>query len=606
MLRRDAGCQRGAAGGEGLQEPQPSTPSEDCKFVDSAHPESILSGLNELRKSGHFCDVTLCVDGQTFPVHRSVLASFSPYFRAMFLSNLAESQQEHITLSGVEAGMVALLLDYAYTSTFTITEANVQALLSASNLLEVVAVRDACCRFLERHIDATNCVGIHCFAEAHACHDLSKKAKAYTLRNFTQVMTGEEWLSLPIEKVVEILSSDELEVEREEYVYDAATTWLHHSYATRSSIFPKILECVRLALVSPYFLVDVVEGETAVRTSPECRVIVEEARLYHLLPDRRHQLISPRTRHRRNTNTTTVIVAVGGEDNKLVLRSVECFDPLAHSWRSLSCLPFAVSKHGLVVSGENVLYLAGGEFPDGTVTRCLCRYDPVLDEWHDLAPMSRPRSELGLATLDGYVYAVGGWDGSNRLTDVERYDPRTNAWSPVASMELGLTSPAIAACQGKLYVCGGAILEDGDGTECVQMYDPHTDTWEQLPHMIIPRSGSAAAVLHGLIYIIGGWHASTENTNKVEKFDPRTKTWETVTSMCERRYRPGVAVVDSKLYILGGEDGWEHFHDTIECYNPDTNTWTRVGEMLTGRSWLSCAPLRVKKEILGNLATPMS
>ncbi|MPC50939.1 Kelch-like ECH-associated protein 1 [Portunus trituberculatus] len=128
------------------------------------------------------------------------------------------------------------------------------------------------------------------------------------------------------------------------------------------------------------------------------------------------------------------------------------------------------------------------------------------------------------------------------------------------------------------------------------MYDPHTDTWEQLPHMIIPRSGSAAAVLHGLIYIIGGWHASTENTNKVEKFDPRTKNWETVASMFERRYRPGVAVVDGKLYILGGEDGWEHFHDTIECYNPDTNTWSQVGEMLTGRSWLSCAPLRVSRE----------
>lgn len=55
-------------------------------------------------------------------------------------------------------------------------------------------------------------------------------------------MTGEEWLSLPIEKVVEILSSDELEVEREEYVFDAATTWLHHSYATRSSIFHKVIQ----------------------------------------------------------------------------------------------------------------------------------------------------------------------------------------------------------------------------------------------------------------------------------------------------------------------------------------------------------------------------
>lgn len=66
-------------------------------------------------------------------------------------------------------------------------------------------------------------------------------------------------------------------------------------------------------------------------------------------------------------------------------------------------------------------------------------------------------------------YAVGGWDGTNRLMDVERYDPRTNAWSSVTSMKLALTSPAIAACQGKLYVCGGAILEDGDGIDMVQV-----------------------------------------------------------------------------------------------------------------------------------------
>ena len=53
------------------------------------------------------------------------------------------------------------------------------------------------------------------------------------------------------------------------------------------------------------------------------------------------------------------------------------------------------SKHGLVASGENLLYLAGGEFPDGSVTRCLWRYDPVINEWQDLAPMEYPRSELG-------------------------------------------------------------------------------------------------------------------------------------------------------------------------------------------------------------------
>ena len=37
-----------------------------------------------------------------------------------------------------------------------------------------------------------------------------------------------------------------------------------------------------------------------------------------------------------------VIVAVGGEDDKVVLRSVECYDPVSHQWHTLACLPFAV------------------------------------------------------------------------------------------------------------------------------------------------------------------------------------------------------------------------------------------------------------------------
>ena len=35
--------------------------------------------------------------------------------------------------------------------------------------------------------------------------------------------------------------------------------------------------------------------------------------------------------------------------------------------------------------------------------------------------MNVPRSELGLALLDGSIYAVGGWEGSHRLDSVERY-----------------------------------------------------------------------------------------------------------------------------------------------------------------------------------------
>lgn len=35
-------------------------------------------------------------------------------------------------------------------------------------------------------------------------------------------------------------------------------------------------------------------------------------------------------------------MAVGGEDEKVVLRSVECYCVKSHTWRSMACLPFAV------------------------------------------------------------------------------------------------------------------------------------------------------------------------------------------------------------------------------------------------------------------------
>lgn len=100
----------------------------------------------------------------------------------MFTSRLAESRQAVVAVNGVESGMMALILDYAYTSTVVITRANVQSLLAAANLLQVLPVREAACAFLYSHMDTSNCIGIHCFAETHACVDLEHKTWIYALR----------------------------------------------------------------------------------------------------------------------------------------------------------------------------------------------------------------------------------------------------------------------------------------------------------------------------------------------------------------------------------------------------------------------------------------
>ena len=59
-------------------------------------------------------------------------------------------------------------------------------------------------------------------------------------------------------------------------------------------------------------------------------------------------------------------------------------------------------------------------------------YDPHTNKWNMCAPMCKRRGGVGVATCDGFLYAVGGHDAPasnhcSRLLDyVERWEP--NAW----------------------------------------------------------------------------------------------------------------------------------------------------------------------------------
>lgn len=48
--------------------------------------------------------------------------------------------------------------------------------------------------------------------------------------------------------------------------------------------------------------------------------------------------------------------------------------------------------------------------------------------------MSTARSRVGVAVVNGLLYAIGGYDGQSRLRTVEVYNPETDTWTKVASM----------------------------------------------------------------------------------------------------------------------------------------------------------------------------
>jgi len=68
----------------------------------------------------------------------------------------------------------------------------------------------------------------------------------------------------------------------------------------------KVLEHIRLPLVSPYFLHDVIESLDVVKEHHGCQKLISEAKDYMLLKDRRGELYCPRTRPRCATGTPWV------------------------------------------------------------------------------------------------------------------------------------------------------------------------------------------------------------------------------------------------------------------------------------------------------------
>ena len=84
----------------------------------------------------------------------------------------------------------------------------------------------------------------------------------------------------------------------------------------------------------------------------------------------------------------------------------------------------------------------------------------VTNLWATKAPMPTARSFLGVSVVNGVIYTVGGYNGSNqRTTAVQAYTSSTNTWATKASLPSARNSIVVGSINGVLYVAGGGLNE---------------------------------------------------------------------------------------------------------------------------------------------------
>ena len=520
----------------------------DCVVFSAADLfDSAFPAMSEMRRDGKLCDVTIKVGGTPFRAHKVVLAATIPYFRAMFEHEGFNEHTLNVITIGEEsenmpmpdfkcldANSAEALINFAYSGKVTISSSNVQSLMMGASFLQLSIVRDACAEFLMTRLLPHNVLGVMSFADALGCVSLVNACQKFIKKFFTHVSQSDEFLMLPLDQVQKLVSEDELEVASEEIVFESVMSWVNHDESSRKDQLPQLLVCVRMPLLTPQYLSDKVAPEELIRGSHKCRDLLDEAKDFHLMPERRPLLNRFRTKTRRCKETAGVIYAVGGQ---------------AKSGNSLSTVEV---------------------------------YDPVMGRWQDAEAMSMLRSRVGVAVLGNRLYAIGGYNGSERLNTVEEFDAETKRWSRVASMNCNRSAVGAVTVGQNIYVCGG--FDGISSLDTVEKYYTVDNTWTHIPSMSKSRSAAGVVHLDGKIYVLGG-HNGLSIFESVECFDATKEEcrWTEGRSMLSKRCRLGVTTLNGKIYACGGYDG-SSFLRTVEMYDPVANKWTYVASMNVTRS----------------------
>lgn len=251
---------------------------------------------------------------------------------------------------------------------------------------------------------------------------------------------------------------------------------------------------------------------------------------------------------------------------------------LFNNWLSRAQMITARYALGMASVNGKLFTIGGVEGLSGAYSRLNERYDPVNNTWTTRSLLSGPRAALTCNDLNGLIYAVGGIATpafpSLAVTTNEAYDPVADSWAVRQPLTTARAIHASAVANGLLYVFGG--VSDNNATtvfNSVEAYNPSSNLWTPKAAMPTARFGAVAGNVNGIIYVVGGATTTVFATN--EAYDTVANTWVTKAPLPVATYVSAGAVAGGKLYVIGGVHGGSTVPIAdMWIYDPPTDTWS--------------------------------
>lgn len=530
----------------------------------------------------------------------------------MFMSGLSESKQTHVHLKNMDATTLQIIITYAYTGNLTISDSTVEPLYETACFLQVCRARQPrrlraaalsltplfalspqvedvllqCRDYLVKKISAENCVRMLSIGDLFSCSELKQSAKRMVEHKFPVVYRQEAFLQLSHELLVDVLSSDNLNVEKEETVREAAMLWLEYNMEARSQHLSSVLSQIRIDALS-----EVTQRAWFQGLPPNDKSVVVQG-LYKSMP----KFFKPRlgmTKEEMLIFMETLPETQGELYVMAISRpiTIVSYSPQAEKVYKLSNPPGNLQKFGTLVTPDNDVFIAGGQIPFTKSGKIQAVFHSVSsffwfnaqqNTWVHKTPMLCARIKPSLVSCDGYIYAIGGDNVGGELNKrtVERYDCEKDEWTMVSPLPFAWNWSTSVVAHNCIWVMTHDLM---------YCYFPRADTWVEMAMRTTSRCFASAAAFGDLIFYIGGLHVVSNSGIRlptstidgssitVEIYDVNKNEWRLAANIPAKRYSDpcvrAVVLLNSLCIFMRETHMNERAKYAIYQYNPELDRW---------------------------------
>uniref|UniRef100_T1J676 Multiple inositol polyphosphate phosphatase 1 n=1 Tax=Strigamia maritima TaxID=126957 RepID=T1J676_STRMM len=517
------------------------------------HVMQLRQAMNRMRSQRKFTDVVIVCGNKSFPAHRLVLVTSSPFFDDLLKQE--DGSPTTIEMEDVDEDVMDMVLELMYLGKADVPFAASSMILKTLTTVHLLDIKGGTSYLCRQWLLKGNLTHFRLFWDW--ADEFNEECVRDTIieqvaLHFNQLPKGLDYFKLAPERMKAILAHPHLSVGKcQDLLVHVILSWINHD--------PKIRRCFLDKFIS---YVDVQS-----LTDPCRQQLVREKPLLQFYCEMKKALKTG------GCEPPEAVVGGRGQLAPIVTEEKKLKQAMRKELRKVDMIPRLDLSNDRINQGK---WQSGRPTSPRLTTMVDSKYSGNISQ---KAPSIYAASYASAtvafqeALQDDLcnVLLVAGRGEMNRFM-AHIYLPSRGAWSMGQQIPTAAVQKRCSVyCRGYLYFIGGEEITEDAKLANLYVYNVRTGLLCSGPALRVPRSAAGAVNWRHMIFVAGGLNRFNKPMTHVEAFDTQLHMWRLIQPMRFQRHRAGMTVLKGVIYMIGG------YTIHCECYHMEKDSfWTEL------------------------------